>query len=286
MTNTDPRRRGRGRQRHRPPKHTSPPSNDPHRQPRHQPKRTDPPSRNPHRQPKRTSPRGAVVAAMLLAMIASVVGCASADRATEDSQATATSTTDHEIGGGQPGQADEASAEALAEMAKLMAGPGGVHELSSRLDEALSAHLGVLEDCRDKPASDQRQSCFVEQRRQAGPPEQVQTLLEQYLSQAHNVWQTAAQTVADTPAHHGAETLQAAQHWYEATLLAARAAMAAVECLQAVELAQFSTWMDRCDYHQDLYSAALHDQNRLRQHFEHTYLTLHQPQDTTPNPQT
>ena len=156
--------------------------------------------------------------------------------------------------------------EVLGDLVDLMVGPGGVREVSGRLDEALHGRLSVLEACGGDVA------CFVERRRLAGPPTEVRALLEEYLDGVLKVWQEAERVVAaGLLAEGGGAAVEAAGQWYEAAELSARAALAAVECLQDVEPEQSLGAVERCSYQRDLFAAAVHDQNRLRQEFERAY---------------
>ena len=206
---------------------------------------------------------------VLLVALGVAAGCALDEDARAGEAAAIEDETDSgPVEGSEPAEGPGLPAESgLGSVAELLAGPGGLREVSGRLNDVLDVRLSVLEVCGDDEA------CFVEHQRRAVPPEDVQALLEEYLDRVREMWQEAARVAADAPAE-GAVAVEAAERWYESAVLAARTAMAAVNCLAAVESEQFSTWTQQCAYQRDLYAASVLDQNRLRQEFEEAYLVF------------
>ena len=198
-------------------------------------------------------------------MLVPAVGCTEGEDAVDDGATAAVAGTV----GAEAGEADAGdggpTADALQDLAELMAGPGGVLEVSGRLDEALHVRLSVVEECGEDEA------CFVNYRRSVGPPEEVRDLLEEYLDRVLDVRQEVARVTADAPADGAVVAVESAQQWYEAAVLSARIAMATVQCLYDLEPAQYLRAVAWCTYQRDLYAAAVHDQNRLRQEFEQAY---------------
>ena len=205
--------------------------------------------------------RAAAAAAVLVVLFASLVGCAEQDGSADDAAARTAGFDTAE------GRADDGGTanEALEGLAELMIGAGGVQELGGSLNEALHARFSVLDDCENDEA------CFVEHRRSAGPPAEVRVMLEAYVDRVFQVWQEVARVVGDALDDGAVVAVESAQQWYEAAVLSARTAMATVECLHEAATEQLSRWRERCTYQRDLYAAAVHDQNRLRQEFEQAY---------------
>ena len=161
-------------------------------------------------------------------------------------------------------------------MAELMAGPGGVIEIASRVDPALTAATTALADCHDSRA------CLDEYQDASMPLEDAFELLDAYMRRVDEVSAAARELAAEDPEGGGDAVVSLAQQWRSASLLTVRAAASMLECLDNAADDEFEAQMRRCNKISEMYGASLLEHNRLRADFEHEYLAHTQPQPTTP----